>query len=398
MPSPLLRHWNLDPSVIHLNHGSFGACPRSVLELQTELRNRMESDPVRFLVREAPGILDEAREETARLLRAEPDALAFVRNATEGVNAVLRSIGFQPGDELLTTDHEYNACRNALEFAAARAGATVAVARIPFPLAAPDQAVEAVLSASGPRTKLLLIDHVTSPTGLVLPVEEIVAAFEARGVPVLVDGAHAPGMLDLRLSDLRASFYTGNAHKWLCAPKGAAILHVREDWRDRIRPLAISHGAGMPVATRSRFRSEFDWTGTSDPTPWMCIPACIRFLDGLLPGGLPALRESNRRLVLRGRDLILRRLGLQAPAPDAMTGSMAAIPLPEGPAGEASHFDFHPMQQALWSRARIEVPVNAWPRPESRLLRISAQAYNSIEDYALLADHLAALLDRRAPA
>jgi isopenicillin-N epimerase len=197
---------------------------------------------------------------------ADADDLAFVPNATHGVATILRNLRFAPGDEIVATDHEYNAALNMARFAAARDGARLVVARIALPVAGPDDVVERVLAAVSPRTRLVLISHVTSPTALVLPVDRLVPALEGRGIAVLVDGAHGPGMLPLDLGSLGASFYTGNLHKWVCAPRGAAFLHVRRDRQGAIRPLAISHGANDPRPTRSTFRKEFDWTGTADPT------------------------------------------------------------------------------------------------------------------------------------
>jgi isopenicillin-N epimerase len=250
----LAARWPLDPNIMFLNHGSFGACPREVLDYQAALRAEMEAEPVRFLSRELDGRLDAARGALAAFLGADADDLAFVPNATSGVNAVVRSRSFAAGDELLTTDHAYNACRNALEYVAERMGARVTVVSVPFPVASPDVIVEAVLSRVTPRTRLALIDHVTSPTGIVLPVERLCAELGARGVEIVVDGAHAPGMLPLDLGTLGATYYTGNCHKWLCAPKGSAFLWVRADQRAVVRPLTISHGANRQKPGRSRSR------------------------------------------------------------------------------------------------------------------------------------------------
>ena len=266
MSAGLAARWALDPGVLFLNHGSFGACPRAVLDHQAALRAQMEAEPVRFLARELDDRLDAARTALAGFLGADAADLAFVTNATGGVNAVLRSYAFAAGDELLTTDHTYNACRNALDFVAERTGARVVVVTLPFPVASPDAVVEAVLARATPRTRLALLDHVTSPTGLVLPIARLCAELGARGVPVLVDGAHAPGMVELDLDGLGAAYYSGNCHKWLCAHKGAAFLWVRRDLQPSVRPLTISHGANRSKPGRSRFRVEFDWTGTADPT------------------------------------------------------------------------------------------------------------------------------------
>ncbi len=374
-----------------LNHGSFGACPRAVLDVQSELRVRLEREPVQFFVHEYGRRLDEARERVAAFLGADPDGLAFVVNATTGVNSVLRSLELAPGDELLVTDHEYNACRNVLDFVASRAHAEVVVARVPFPLLSEDEVVEAIVDRVSARTRLLLVDHVTSPTGLVLPIERIIAAMSERGVDVLVDAAHAPGMVPLDLRALGAAYYTGNAHKWLCAPKGAAFLHVRQDRRESVRPAVISHGANVPTDRRPRFRHEFDWVGTLDPTPWLTIPAAIDTIGGLLPGGWPDVMRTNRALALEAREIVRAALGVERPAPDSMIGSMAALPLPDGEAGPPSSLYVDPLQQRLFDAHRIEVPISPWPASPRRVLRVSAQLYNDAGDYRRLASALVAL-------
>jgi isopenicillin-N epimerase len=384
-PAPFAAHWDLDPQVVFLNHGSFGACPRAVLQRQQELRQRLERQPVQFLARELEGLLDEARHELALLVGCDADDLAFVRNATAGVNTVLRSLAFAPGDELLVTDHEYNASRNALDFVAARAGARVVVAPIPVPVGSAQQVHDAVLGAVSARTRLCLLDHVTSPTGLVLPLESIVPALHERGVDTLVDGAHAPGMLPLALTRLGAAYYTGNCHKWLCAPKGSGFLHVRRDRQAGIRPLAISHGANSPRRDRSRFRLEFDFTGTDDVTPSLCVPAAIRFLTALLPGGLPALQAHNHDLACRARTLLLAALGTAPICPTTMLGSLASVLLPPTAAAPLPPHGLDPLQVALLEQHRIEVPVMRWSTPPMRLLRVSPQIYNSIAQYEYLA-------------
>lgn len=380
--------WALDPKVVFLNHGSFGACPREVLAHQAALRSEMEAEPVRFLSRELDERLDAARAALAGFLGADADDLAFVTNATSGVNAVVRSLAFAAGDELLTTDHAYNACRNALDFAAARSGARVVVAAVPFPVASPDAVLEAVLARVTPRTRLALLDHVTSPTGLVLPIERLIAALAARDIEVLVDGAHAPGMVPLNLATLGATYYSGNCHKWLCAPKGSAFLWVRRDRQADVRPLTISHGANMPRPGRSRFRVEFDWTGTSDPTAWMTVPRAIAYVGALLPGGWPAVMARNRALAVEARRRVCAAAGTPAPCPDAMLGSLASVVLPDGPTAEIGWRRPDPLQRRLFEAWGIEVPVMSWPAPPRRLVRVSAQLYNTGDDFARLADAL----------
>ena len=384
------RLWPLDPAVVFLNHGSFGSCPQAVLAYQTELRRRLEWQPIQFFVRELEGLLDEARKALARFVGAADEDLVFVPNATSGVNTVLRSLEFRSGDELLVTDHEYNACRNALDFVGSRSGARIVEVPLPFPLRSASQISEAVFAHTTSRTRLALLDHVTSQTGLVMPIAELVAQLAARGVETLVDGAHAPGMVPLRLDELGAAYYTGNCHKWLCAPKGAGFLHVRRDCQTRIRPLSISHGANSPRADRSRFLVEFGWTGTWDPTACLSVPEAIRFVGSLLEGGWPEVMKRNRTLALTGREILCQTLGIESPCPAEDIGALASIPIPDATnaAPPTSPLYLDPLQEELLRRFRIEVPVIAWPAPPKRLLRISAQLYNSPGHYQLLAEAL----------
>lgn len=382
--------WTLDPEVIHLNHGSFGATPRVVQEQQSELRGRMERDPMRFFLREYDALIDASRVALAAFVNADPDGLVFVDNATSAVNAVLRSLDFEPGDEIVITNHGYNACNNAARYVAERAGARVAVANVPFPAASEDAVLEAILAALTPRTRIAVIDHVTSPTALIFPIERIVRELDRRGVDTLVDGAHALGMLPLDLDRLGAAYYTANAHKWLCAPKGAAFLNVRADRRHRVRPLVISHGANAPGRGRGRLCVEFDWTGTRDASAWMTIGECVAFLDTLMPGGAVALMARNRDAALAARDRLAAVLDDSPPCPDSMIGSMAALPLPPGIAPIADpDAIMDPLQDLLEREHHITVPIIPWPGI-GRLIRVSMHAYNDESDIDALADALAA--------
>jgi isopenicillin-N epimerase len=380
--------WPLDPAVTFLNHGSFGACPAEVLKTQSALRAELEAEPVRFLARELEGRLDAARAALGAFVGADPDDLAFVANATGGVNAVLRSLRLAAGDELLTTDHAYAACRNTLDYAADRSGARVVVATLPFPVTTPQAVVDAVLARVSSRTRVALVDHVTSPTGLVLPLARIVAELAARGVETLVDGAHAPGMVPLDLRALGAAYYSGNCHKWLCTPKGSAFLWVRRDRQADVHPLTISHGATGQRAGRTRFRLEFDWTGTQDPTAWLAVPRAIEYLGGLVEGGWPALMARNRALALEARRLLCAATGSVPACPEEMIGSLAAVILPDSVTTETGWRAPDPLQARLFGAHGIEVPIMRWPAPPRRLIRVSCQLYNRAEQYARLAEAL----------
>lgn len=379
-----LDFWWLEPEVTFLNHGAFGACPKPVLEIQQQFRQRLEQQPLRFLAQDLEGLLDAARATLAEFVEADPLDLAFVPNATTGVNTVLRSLHFTPADQLLTTNHEYNACRNALDFVAARSGAQVVVADIPLPLQSPDQVIEAVIAKISPKTRLALLDHVTSQTGLVMPIQRLISELKQRGIDTLIDGAHAPGTVPLNLSAIGATYYTGNCHKWLCAPKGAAFLYVQRDRQAQIRPLTISHGANSPRTERSRFRLEFDWPGTYDPSAYLSVPTAIQFMGTLLPGGWPELMAQNRIKALAARKILCEALKVPPPCPDEMIAALAVVPLPDG--------SYQALQTALLEQYGIEVPIVPWPMGQKRWVRVAAQIYNTLPQYEYLAQALVDLL------
>ena len=378
------KYWKLEPQLKFLNHGSFGACPIPILEYQQQIRAKMEQQPVRFFRLELEELLDSARIKLAHFLGANPDDLAFIPNATTGVNTILRSLSFNSGDEILVTNHEYNACRNAVEFVAQRTGAKVKVAQIPFPIQSVNQVLDAVFSNISEATKLVLIDHVTSPTALIFPVNTIVQELNLRGIDSLVDGAHAPGSISLNLEEIGATFYTGNCHKWLFSPKGAAFLYIRPDRQSQIRPLSISHGANSPRTDRSRFRLEFDWMGTDDPTAYLSVAKAIDWVESLFPNGWQQLRSKNRDLLLQARQIICHQLQLNLPCPDEMIGSMASIPLNALFTGD--NLSAQLLQDQLLEQFQIEIPIIPFPSEQDKIMRISAQLYNSIDEYIYLAD------------
>lgn len=386
--------WDFEPGLTYLTHGTYGACPRPVVEHQRALLAALEANPIRFLTRDLEGRLDEARRAVAEFLRADPEGLAPVPNATSGVATVLESLRLRPGDELLANDHEYNATLNALGAVAERAKARVVRVSIPLPIRHPEEVVEALLAAVTPRTRLALVSHVTSPSGLVLPIEAIVRELDRLGVDTLVDAAHAPGMVPLDVGALGAAYWTANGHKWLCGPKTSGVLVVREDRRDGVFPLVTGHGRNDP-RDRPRLWKEFDWPGTHDPTPFLSLPEAIRVVGG--PGGPDAgwleHMAANRALAIEARSLLNEALGLAPIAPESMLGAMASIRLPRAMNEEAANA----IARSLASEERIEVPLVSFPVPAARqpgagstatLLRISAQRYNERRDYELLADAL----------
>ena len=388
MPSPLAKHWNLEPSRIFLNHGSFGACPEFVIKEQRKWQDQMESEPVRFFEDEMPLLLKQSRDALADFLSCSSEDLALVPNATTGVNTILRSLIFSEGDEILVPDHAYQACRNAIDFVARRWGANVVTVSIPFPIDGPEIVVDLMLGAATEKTKLVMIDTVTSPTGLCMPFEELTQLFEERGIEVLLDAAHGIGMIPLHLDELGASYVTSNCHKWLCAPKGTAFLHVRSDKQHKIQPLTISHGHTFPLGTTTRFRHEFDWTGTQDISGWCTIPRVIQGMEDLVDGGWSAIMQHNHDLAIEGRNLICKTLGIEAPCPDSMIACISTLQLPGEPLPHEIMHEPDPLHEILSSKYNIQVPVWSWPSPAGRYLRISAQLYNTIEEYQVLANAL----------
>lgn len=394
-PSPLACHWAHDPGVCYLNHGSFGSCPRAVLEAQQRLRQRMEGEGVRFFVEELAPLMDRMRHALGAFVRCPAKDIAPVPNASIGVATVLSGLNLQAGDEILAGSHEYPACMNSLRRLASRTGAKIVLVEIPFPCPDPDAVASAFLGAVTDRTRLALISHVTSSSGMILPVERIVPELERRGVRCLVDGAHAPGMLPwLNVGALGASYYTANCHKWVCSPKGSAFLYVRPDVQSQVRPLALSNNAEKPRPGRDQFLTEFEYVGTQDYTGILAIADAIAFMGALLPGTWGEVMARNHGLCLRARRLICDALGAGVPCPDAMVGSIATIVLPAHEPERHARLMTRPtryhdaLQDALVNRWRIQVPVWGVPGSERRFLRISAQVYNSPAQYEYLANAL----------
>ncbi|MEO1007878.1 MAG: aminotransferase class V-fold PLP-dependent enzyme [Planctomycetota bacterium] len=409
------RWWIHEPGVTFLNHGSFGGCPAAVLETQAAWRARLEAEPVRFFGEDLFGLLDWVRGDVAGFLGCDPGGLVFVPNATTGVATVLANLDLRAGDEILLTDHEYPACANNLRHVAAQSGATPVAATLPFPDPTPDAIVEAVLGRVTERTRAALISHITSASAMVLPVERLVPELERRGVRTIVDGAHVPGHLPLDLDALAPSYYTGNLHKWVCSPKGSAVLGVREDHRDNFRPMVLSNMAEQPPADRPRLHTEFDYVGTQDPTAVLTVPAALRIMaaiarsepprrspaaelppDGVLDEAWSTIRERNRALAVEGRRIVCDALEAAPPVPDEMTACIALIALPPHDDDARARLEARPtryhdaLQDALLARHRIQVPVHSIPGPGGRVrcVRISAQLFNTREQYAALAEAL----------
>lgn len=359
--------WPLEPDMIFLNHGSYGAAPHVVLAAQADWRQQLEAQPCQFINEIAPRAIREAATALAGFVGAEPDDLVFVENTTAGLNAVLRSLPFAPRDEIVISDHIYNATRNTVNFVAKAAGAEVRTAAIGLPVSGPEQIVAAITAALTPRTRLLVIDHVASITGVVFPVAEIAAEARARGIPVLVDGAHGPGMLDLDLPALGVDWYVGNGHKWLCAPKGAAFLWALPERQEGLHPTVISHDLGKG------FTFEFDKIGTRDASAWLSVPAALAFHEDL---GGAAMRARCHAVAVTEAAALAARWGTETGAPPAMFGTMSTIRMPGGlPVDRAVS---ERLKAWLWAEHRAEFHI--MPFAGAFWTRLSVAAYTTPEE------------------
>jgi isopenicillin-N epimerase len=387
----MLSQWMLDPELTYLNHGTVGATPRPVLAAQQALRDAAEREPARFQLRELADVKEfagrgvprmrAAAADVAAFVRARPDDLVFVDNATAGVSAVLRSLDFRAGDEVLVTDLGYGSVKLAAEHVLGRVGGVVRVVELPGPPFTAAAVTAAILAACTPRTRLLVVDHVTSGTALVLPVREIVAQAHAAGVRVLVDGAHAPGMLDLDIPAIGADWYTGNLHKWAMAPRASGILWATPEAQRDLHPAVLSWG--LPHG----FHAEFDLLGTRDATPWLAAPAGIAFLHGL---GLEAVRGYGHAFAWGAVQELTGRWGTAPICGEDMVGMMATVLLP--PRFATTREQAQALKDALLFEDRIEVHLfaargRAW-------LRLCGQVYNDADDLA----RLVRALERRAGA
>lgn len=388
-PGPFASHFRIDPALVYLNHGSFGACPHAVVEAQAKHRDRVENDAVRFYMDDLWGLLDRSRDALAPITGCDTNDMVFVPNATTGVTTVLANLDLGPGDEILTTAHEYTACLNNARARAQRTGASIVVADLPWPMPDEDAAYESVMSCVTDRTRAALISLVTSSTAIRLPIERLIADLHARGIDTILDAAHGPGCVPLRVNEWGAAWTTGNCHKWLCAPKGAAFLCVREDKQPGFRPMVLSNDAerldrASKRTGRSQFQHEFDYCGTDDATAKLTIADAVAFMTNVMPGGIDAVMEHNRAMCLRARDLVCGALDVSPPVPDAMLAPMAAIELP------ASAPDAATVKGHLYDEYRVQIPV--WDAPGGRtVVRLSAQIYNSDAQYAYLAEALTAI-------
>jgi isopenicillin-N epimerase len=364
--------WGLDYSRLIVNHGSYGATPLEVLASQDEWRRRMEVSPTLFMATELPAALRKAAEAVGAAIGAHGDDIALVDNSTAAINAILGSIPFAPDDEILVNNHTYGAVLKTARHIAARTGAVVVTATLPFPDPTGETLIAAHLAAVTPRTRLAIVDHITSPSALVMPLAAMVAAFHDVGVPVLVDGAHGPGQVPLDLAALGADYYVGNGHKWWMGAKGAGFLWAAPEQQVGLHPTIISHGYG------SGFLAEFDWTGTRDWSAALAMPDAIAFHNRL--GGV-ALMDANRTLARASAEKLAARFGTRTASPPDLEGAMSLVALPV--TGPATHERAYALRLMFYELG-CDIPIHMLA--DTIWLRLSAQAYNLSSDYDRLGD------------
>jgi isopenicillin-N epimerase len=374
----------LRPGVVFMNHGSFGACPRPVFEAYQQWQLELQRQPVEFLGRRLPQLLRSARQALGTYVGADPDDLVYVPNATTALNTVARSLPLQPGDEVLTTDHEYGALDRTWRFVCAKRGAHYVNQPLPLPLSSAQEVVERIWAGVTDRTRVLFLSHVTSPTAVILPVAALVRRARAAGLFTVVDGAHAPGQIDLDLPGLGADFYAGNCHKWLCAPPGSAFLYARREVQHLLEPLVVSWGWNRDVqasGASSHFVDEQEWQGTRDPAAFLSVPAAIRFQA---EHDWPQVRQACHELLREARYRVEALTGLPPICPDSRQwyAQMAAFPLPP--------CDAQQLRQRLYDEYRVEVPIIDWNGRQ--FVRVSVQGYNTRQDVGTLTEALTALL------
>ena len=385
--------WNLSPEVIYLNHGSFGACPKEVLKYQSEIRLNLEEQPMSFFLRKADELLYNSKVILAEFISAEAENIVFVPNVTNGVSTVLNSLKLNNNDHILITNHIYFACRNAIEHFAKKSGVIIDIAEVNFPDSSDDNCIEAILDKVNSKTRIALIDHITSPTGIIFPVKEVVRQLNTKNIDVIIDGAHAPGMIPLNIKEIGAAYYTGNCHKWICSPKGVGFLYVRTDKQKDIFPPVISHLQGDGFTALSDFQYKFSWAGTHDISAYISVGKSLKYMAGLFAGGWKDIMHTNRTLALKAREILCSALKIDSPCPANMIGSLASIPLPD----DEQKFNFksfylEPVYKRLAEEYNIEVLTCIWQKYPKRLLRISAQLYNSEKQYEILGEALKKIL------
>ncbi len=390
--SPLIENWNLDTNIVYLNHGSFGATPKKVLQAQQAIQAEMEAEAIDFFVDKLPTYIDESKTALAAFVGTSSNNIVFTPNTTTGVNTIFNSIACKPGDEWLVTNHTYGACVHAAKHYTHRNGATITTAQIPFPLQTDDEILDAIAAAITSKTTLALIDYITSATATIFPVKKIIELLHSKNIEVLIDAAHAPGMVDLNIDELKADYFVANCHKWICSPKGSAFIYVAPQYQSKIHPLIISHYNDTAEGTAAHWSNQFMFDGTHDYSAYITVKDAILEMQNIAKLDWAGIRNANHELVWTGANKIADAFDVKLPTPKHMVGTICNIPVLNGQLLQHKYMGKTELKQKLFDEFSIEVPLIIFPSAPTQWIRISAQLYNNMDQYDYLTDCLKKLM------
>lgn len=382
--SPLGKQWPLTADKVYLNHGSFGATPTAVLQAQSAYQLAMEAEAIVHFIDELPQLITTSKQALARYVHADANNIAFVPNTTTGINTILSGMPKQAGQHWLTTNHAYGACASAFKHYALLNGCAVNVANVPYPIQNEAQILQAIADAVTPQTTVALIDFITSATATIFPVAAIIKHLQSKNITVIIDAAHAPGMVDFSIENLAPDYLVANCHKWICSPKGSAFMYVAPQHQPHIYPLVISHYNDTAIGTAANWSNQHLWQGTKDYSAYLAVKDALDYLPTLVNGTWATVMAHNHHLVVQAANLIANTLGVALPTPVSMVGSICCIPMPNGAAPSHKFHSNTALKNTLFNKYNIEVMVTQFPAAPTQWLRISAQLYNSMAQYEYL--------------
>ena len=392
-PSSLFNKWNLNPNIVHLNHGSFGGTPKFILDKQKEYIDQLESEPVDFSVRRWYPYYFANKKALGEFIGTSEHNFYLVPNTTIGINHILHNIR-DSGKQWLTTNHGYGACLHAFHKIGEDKGNEIIKVQIPFPLQDESQLLEAISDGISSHTSIALIDYITSATAIIFPIKKIIELLHSKGIRVIVDAAHAPGMVDFVLDELNADYFVANCHKWICSPKGSAFVYVHPRHQKTYKPIFYSFYNDWNTDSAAHWSNQFIWEGTKDYSAYLCIKDALEYMPSLIEGDWNDIKNQNRNLAIQGAKLIAIKLGVELPVPESMLGSIVNIPLWDDKIPLKFFNYYTEVKNILYDQYNIEVPCMLFPQAPKQYVRVSAQLYNSIEEYDYLGDCLLDIRNR----
>jgi isopenicillin-N epimerase len=386
-PCLLFNKWSLNPNIVHLNHGSFGGTPQFIIDKQKGYIDQLESEPVDFSVRRWYPIYYENKKAIADFIGTSEHNIYLVPNTTIGINHILHNQK-DTNKQWLTTNHAYGACVHAFHKIGEARDNEIIKVQIPYPLYSEEEILEQIENNLSPKTSLALIDYITSATAIIFPIKKIIDLLHSKGVKVIVDAAHAPGMVDFNLDELDADYFVANCHKWICSPKGSAFVYVNPKLQKDYKPVYYSFYNDWNADEAAHWSNQFIWEGTKDYSAYLCIKDALEYLPSLIEGDWNDIKKHNRNLAIQGAKIIANKLGVELPVPESMLGSIVNIPLWDDKIPQKFFNYYTEVKNILYDQYKIEVPCILFPQAPKQYVRVSAQLYNSIEEYEYLGDCL----------